>query len=226
MMEWIHDYDLFLFDFDGLLVNTEELHFQAYINMCAKRGFHLPWDFNRFSQAAHHKAEGLRDQIYAELPSLRILEPEWSVLYSEKRAAYLNLINEGAVKLMPGVDSLLRRLQEAGISRCVVTHSSIDSIQLIRAQQPLLNTIPSWITREHYTQPKPNSECYEVAIKKYANGSRRIIGFEDAPRGLDALRQTYAKPVLICSMEANYLSSIVGVRHYPSFESISDLNKP
>ena len=32
-MRWISEYQLFLFDLDGLLVNTEELHYQAYKNM-------------------------------------------------------------------------------------------------------------------------------------------------------------------------------------------------
>ena len=35
-MDWIKKYQLFLFDFDGLLVNTEEMHFLAYKQMCEK----------------------------------------------------------------------------------------------------------------------------------------------------------------------------------------------
>ena len=70
-MQWIYKYQLFLFDFDGLLVDTESLHYQAYINMCATRGFDLTWNFHRYSEAAHHESTGLRDQIYAEFPKLK-----------------------------------------------------------------------------------------------------------------------------------------------------------
>jgi len=225
-IEWIHDYDLFLFDFDGLLVNTEELHFQAYVQMCLNRGFDLQWSFNQFSLAAHYKSEALQSSIYAELPLLKAQEPNWSILYEEKKAAYLRLLNEGSVRLMPGVASLLQNLQSANITRCVVTHSAIESIRLIRSQLPLLNTIPYWITREDYSEPKPNSECYEVAIKRYSNGSSKVIGFEDVPKGLNALRQTRAKPVLICSSEVDYLSTIGDIKHYASFELINDQNRP
>jgi beta-phosphoglucomutase len=226
MTKWIHDYDLFLFDFDGLLVNTEELHFQAYVQMCLKRGFDLKWNFNEFSLAAHYNSEGLKNRIYAALPDLYAQETEWSILYEEKKAAYLRLLHEGSVRLMPGVASLLQNLQSANIVRCVVTHSAAESIRLIRLQNPLLNTIPYWITREDYSKPKPNSECYEVAIKRYSNGSSRIIGFEDVPKGLNALLQTRAKPVLICSPEVDYLSTMRDVKHYASFEDISDKNRP
>ncbi|MGD0665742.1 MAG: HAD hydrolase-like protein, partial [Rhabdochlamydiaceae bacterium] len=47
-MDWTDKFDLFLFDFDGLLVDTEELHFKAYQMLCQGRGYKLPWDINRF----------------------------------------------------------------------------------------------------------------------------------------------------------------------------------
>ena len=69
-MNWIKSFQLFLFDFDGLLVDTEYLHYEAYLEMCSRRGFLLPWNFSRYSQAAHHHPLALRDQIYAEFPGL------------------------------------------------------------------------------------------------------------------------------------------------------------
>ena len=47
-MQWIHDFQLFLFDFDGLLVDTEHLHYQAYVNMLSKHGYKLELNFGNF----------------------------------------------------------------------------------------------------------------------------------------------------------------------------------
>ena len=44
-MNWISNYDLFLFDLDGLLVDTEKLHFEAYKRLCSRFGYELAWDF-------------------------------------------------------------------------------------------------------------------------------------------------------------------------------------
>ncbi|MFI5343195.1 MAG: HAD family hydrolase [Chlamydiales bacterium] len=227
-MQWIHQYQLFLFDFDGLLVDTEILHFQAYIRMCAKRGYHLKWDFRRFSDAAHHQATGLRDNIYAEFPELQAQEPVWSVLYEEKKTAFLELVEEGKVMLMAGVAELLEALAQANIKRCVVTHSSLSFITRIRAQNPLLDSIPHWITRENYTEPKPHPECYRYAIAQLAQPQDRVIGFEDSPRGLSALRETDATPVLICPPDYPELHSLIThpVKYYPSFQAITDANFP
>lgn len=221
-MRWIHEYQLFLFDFDGLLVNTEELHFLAYQRMCSDRGFHLKWDFNRYCQAAHYDASELEKQIYAEFPALKAMEPDWKVLYAEKKQAILQLLHEGAVHLMPGVERLLNALKEAGIKRCVVTHSPDELVVIAREKNPVLNTIPFWITREHYSHPKPNPECYLKAIEMHAGKGERVIGFEDTPRGIMALLGTTATPVMVCTANYPEIASFKkqGVTHYPTLDNL------
>lgn len=223
-MQWIFNYQLFLFDFDGLLVDTETLHYKAYINMCANRGYALNWNFQRYSQAAHHKPTDLRDHIYAEFPSLHRSEPDWQILYAEKKRCFLELVEKEGVPLLPGAAELLAALENAQISRCVVTHSAHSLIKKIREQNPLLDSIPHWITREDYTHPKPHSECYEIAIAKLAQPEDRVVGFEDSPRGLQALLGTRAHPILVCPSDSNYLSALLSqhanLRYFPSLSAI------
>lgn len=189
------------------------------------RGVDFSWDFERYCQAAHYDAHALRNQMYSEFPLLHELEPRWEVLYAEKKQALRKLLEQGAVHLMPGAEKLLLELQKAGIKRCVVTHSPDDIVALIRQKNPILNTIPSWITRENYSHPKPHSECYLKAIELMAKPGERIIGFEDTPRGLTALIGTSAKPVLICRAKYPEIPSFLqrGVKHFSSLDGISDL---
>ena len=222
-MDWIKKYQLFLFDFDGLLVNTEEIHHQAYQNMCAARGYQLDWSFPHYCDIAHRSAENIRIHIYKDLPALHREEPHWEKLYAEKKAKYTRLLEAGAVQMMPGAEGLLKRLAKDDVSRCVVTNSAADHIEIIKKQQPILDTIPHWITREHYTHPKPHPECYQFAVEKYADANDAIIGFEDTPRGLAALQGTRAQPVLVASKTHGYVSEIAldGVIHVQSFEELS-----
>lgn len=221
-MKWIHDYQLFLFDFDGLLVNTEEIHYQAYKLMFKARGYTLDWDFNRYCQAAHYEATALRDQMYAQCPDLKAEEPDWSKLHAEKTKILSELIEAGAVQLMPGAHKLIQMVQDASIKSCVVTHSPGHIINLIRKHNPILDSISHWVTREHYSQPKPNSECYQKAIALHAKPDDRVIGFEDTPRGLRALMETRAKPILICQAQYPEIPSFLqaGVLHFKSLEDL------
>jgi HAD superfamily hydrolase (TIGR01509 family) len=221
-VRWVEDFQLFLLDFDGLLVNTEELHFQAYKNMCANRGVELNWSFDRYCQAAHYSSDMFRQQIYAEFPQLQAQEPHWPVLYAEKKQALLDLVEQGAVHLMPGAEHFLRRLEATGRNRCVVTNSPKELIGKLQSQLPALQTIPHWITREFYTHPKPDPECYLKAIEKFATPGDRIIGFEDTPRGMRALISAGVQAVMISQAYYPEIPEFlkVGALHFPSLEAM------
>lgn len=221
-MSWIRKYQLFLFDLDGLLVNTEEIHFQAYQRALLKRGIRLNWDFKKYCSYAHYTSEGVKERLYHEFPALGTIESSWNALYADKKAAMVDMLHEGAIHPMPGVENFLMILQNESVSRCVVTHSSDELVSVIRRKNPILNTIPNWITREHYTRPKPDPECYLKAIQTRAKADSNVIGFEDTPRGIEALLKTRASPVLISEIPYPEIPSFItkGALHFPSFQSI------
>jgi HAD superfamily hydrolase (TIGR01509 family) len=212
-MKWIHNFQLFLFDFDGLLVNTEHLHYQAYVNALAQRGLSLSLSLADFYRLAQFNATAWREALLAEIPTL-----DWDPFYKEKKKHYLSLLETKSVEWMPGVEPLLLALQKADIRRCVVTHSPREQTLLIKKRLPLLDSIPHWITREDYEKPKPDPECYLRAISLYGKKGDRIVGFEDSIRGIRALSQTSAEPIFICPEPGN-----IRARHFPSL-SVVDLH--
>lgn len=217
-MQWIHHFQLFLFDFDGLLVDTEHLHYQAYVNALSKRGYTLKLTFGNFLELAHLNSRAWREAVLAEIPEL-----DFDPLYNEKKQEYLELLATGQVELMPGAEKLLMELAKAKIRRCVVTHSNLALIQPIRARIPVLGSIEHWITREDYEKPKPDPECYLKAIALYGKKGDRIVGFEDSVRGLTALKGTPALAVLICPKHHPLLELALqgGGAHFESLDRIS-----
>lgn len=225
-MKWIADFSLFLFDFDGLLVNTEKLHYQAYCAMCQLHGVTLNWSLNQFFKAAHFESTGLRKAMYAALPELYAKQPRWDVLYAEKKALYQRLLMEKTLEMMPGAEALLKVLEAEGLRRCVVTNSPKVQVDAIREKIPVLNTIPLWITRECYKEAKPHPEGYLLAIKTLGKPGDRIVGFEDSMRGLRALiGAEVTVPVLICPPDHPQLQEGVpkGAHYFNSFNEINRL---
>lgn len=198
-MKQLAGYSLFLFDFDGLLVNTEELQFKAYQLMCAEYNLIMPWDFSTYCQFAHQSTEIFRTELFKALPALKTKESNWQILYPKKFNLYTQLLKTQNVELMPGAEKLLSLLQEKQIKHAVVTHSSFEHFNFICAQHPVLQKIPYKITRSDYKNPKPDPECYQLAVSRFTNNGEQVIGFEDSPRGLRALMGSCAKPVLITS---------------------------
>lgn len=221
-MKWIDQYQLFLFDLDGLLVNTEELHFRAYVTMCKNRGYTLTWDFPTYFRIAQMDAQAPERHIYAEFPALQKEEPSWKILYAEKKKAYLDILQNERAPLFPGVEKLLSLLEKAGKKRCVVTHSAKELADLLKNKNPILHSIPHWFTREDYKEPKPSPDGYLKAIDVLASPSDAIMGFEDSDRGMRALMQTRAQPVLINSIDKETRASFAkeGIPVFSSFEEI------
>lgn len=223
-MKWIDHYQLFLFDFDGLLVNTEEMHYNAYKRMMQRRGVDFTWDFNRYCQSAHYTSDRFRKEVFIDFPALKEQDPTWEILYKEKQEAIQEILKENPPNLMEGVEKLLNHLHDSGIKHCVVTHSPFELIFTVRKIHPVLDRIPFWITRNDYTHPKPDPECYRLAITKYSVPHDKIIGFEDTPRGLTALLGTEATPVLVTKVPYPEIPSFIqkGVRVVDSIESLNN----
>jgi beta-phosphoglucomutase len=227
-VKWTNNFDLFLFDFDGLLVDTEPLHFKAYCNTLKNNGFDLDWTFEDFSLAALTSDVGLKATICSKIPLLKD-EERWEIFYEEKKRCYLNLLKDflknKMVKLMPGVEKVLTELKKNDKRCCIVTNAELKQIELIKNKNPILKeNISHWITREDYLNPKPDPGCYLKAIQLYSKKSDRIIGFEDSLKGIDALLKTRATCVLICSSNHPQMSRLIEkkVFHFDSFEKIPD----
>lgn len=218
-MRWISEFQLFLFDLDGLLVNTEELHFGAYKRMLQQRGYTLGWDFPKYFKIAQQDAEAPKRHIYAEFPTLQQSEPDWSVLYAEKKQAYLDLLESEAAPLMPGVQQLLEALEQRAVKRAVVTHSGKSLVDALCKKNPTLRTIPNWITREDYRLPKPAPDGYLKAIGDFAEAGDRVIGFEDSSRGLRSLMATPATPILVNAIDEELREDVKqqGVKVFSTF---------
>jgi HAD superfamily hydrolase (TIGR01509 family) len=221
-MRWIERFDLFLFDFDGILVDTEPLHYAAFAQLLARRNIDWDWDFEGFCRESHGQKDGIKHALYKKFPILLEREPHFEVLAEEKRVLYTQLLQEQRVPLMPGVKALLSRLQAENRTHCVVTNSWREHVEMIRSRDAQLSHIPHWLTREDYPNPKPAPDGYQKAIDLYGFPGARVIGFEDTCKGFKALSQTAARAVLICPSQRSHVSECLalGGLHYPSFEEV------
>lgn len=155
-MDWINLFQFYLFDFDGVLVDTEPLHYAAYETVCHK--WNIPWKygFEQYCNAAHGESLGFKKLLFSDYPELVEQGPSWDLIAKEKKEIYTELLKTSALKLMPGVEQLLAALQEQNLPSCVVTNSPRAHVEMIKELLPALRSIPHWITREDYENPKPS----------------------------------------------------------------------
>lgn len=197
LKDYFYNNSLLLFDFDGLLVNTELLHYQCYKIALQQRGYEFPWDFNTYSQFAHG-SNTLGEKVYAACPGLLQEYPSWETIRAFKQEIYQSMLQIESISLMPGVDKLLEYLNKNCRSYGVVTNATKQQVIAIRDQHKILQEIPFWITREDVKCPKPAPDCYLLAKRVYGKNYKKFLGFEDTLKGVSALQSANIPAVLIC----------------------------
>jgi beta-phosphoglucomutase len=192
----IQHLDCILLDLDGLLVDTEELHYRAYMTMCQMFGYLLPWDFEQYYRIAGASSSRIQDELRLLFPKLFEQHP-WSVLYAGKQKCLYDLLESEPIPLMPYVEEGFTMMVQTGLPIAVVTHSSLRCTELIRSAHPLFSPVKLWVSREDYKDPKPSPDCYDTALQRLQISPHRALGFEDTFRGICALKAAGCQAVMV-----------------------------
>jgi HAD superfamily hydrolase (TIGR01509 family) len=213
--------DLILFDLDGLLVDTEHLHWQAYQHMCQEYGQILPWDFPDYLKISGGSSTGVREQLEAKIPEL-FQGRDWDELYNVKRQKLYEILSSTPIPLMKGVEHCLPLLAGSGRPLSVVTHSPQRFVEMVKAAHPVFALITRWIWREMYKAPKPAPDGYVRACAELNISPARAIGFEDSVRGVEALIAAHIPAVLVNGVDpsARFACAHKKVRMISSLQEI------
>ena len=101
----------------------------------------------------------------------------------------LEFLKEESILFTKNSDIFLNFLIYNNFNFCIVTNTNKKTVELFKEKLPLLKKIKQWICREDYILSKPNSECYELAKKKYYKNEKYLIGFEDSIVGYNSLKE-------------------------------------
>jgi beta-phosphoglucomutase len=173
-----------IFDFDGVLADTEGLHLRAFQDVFARRGWHLD-ERDYFDRYLGYDDVGLV-RAFAREQALGLGEAEIDDLVSAKTALFAHLVEAGNV-LFPGAPACIDRLAARftlGIASGAL-HAEITSI--LRGAG-LLDRFPVIVAADHVTECKPAPEPYLKAAAALGSDPSRCVAIEDSAAGLAAAR--------------------------------------
>jgi len=169
-----------LFDFDGVLVDTEGAIYQAWLRTFQAHGHDLPLDvytrcigsdFATWSPKTH-------------LEEISGLAFDWHDLDARRQEEILrDLSDEGT---MPGVIDLLEQLTRAGIRRAVVSSSSHHWVDGWLEKLAFPNYFETVVCRGDAPQIKPAPDLYLEAAKRLGLTSADCLVIEDSLNGVKA----------------------------------------
>jgi len=179
-----------LWDVDGTLAETElEGHRVAFNRAFAEAGLSWRWDVALYQQLV--RISGGRERISAYLSEVEGVVPDperVERLQQAKQRHYNALVEQGALRLRPGVERLIRSAREAGLPQAIVTTSSRPAVQALldRLLPDHAACFALWVCGEDVPRKKPDPAAYALALARLALPARGVIALEDSGNGVAA----------------------------------------
>ncbi len=175
-----------LFDFDGVLFDSEPVRFRAGAQALAELGITLTWeDFTRCWLGRTDEA-GLRD-IMGER-----FEIDGRQVIARRNALYEERLDE--VQAFADAARFLRRIP-SGIRLAIATGSRRLEVEGILWRAVMTQSFQTIVTAEDYERPKPAPDPFQAAARLLKLSPASCLVIEDSPSGVTAA-QAAGMPVV------------------------------
>jgi beta-phosphoglucomutase len=179
-----------IWDMDGTLVDTAELHFRAWEEVCREQG-------RPFSRADFAATFGQRNpEIIRALFGDRFDDEHIAELGDRKEEKYRAAARRGVAPL-PGVVALLEGLRRAGFRQAIGSSAPRANLDLILGLLGVASSFDAVVSSEDTQRGKPDPQVFLVAAERLGVPPGRCVVFEDAVAGVQAARAAGMKCVAV-----------------------------
>jgi beta-phosphoglucomutase len=204
-----------LFDFDGVIADTENVHVTAWQRTLLRMGWELT------DEAALHAAEIDDRAFLIELFSARGIEGAdldgWLGLKSDLAESLLG----DAPRIYPGVGDLVVALRSAGVRLGIVTTTLRRNVEIVLKSAGLADAFELIVAKGDVSALKPAPDGYRLALERMKLPASKAVAIEDSPTGLASARGAELDVVAVGHRRAEGEWS-AGCRFLPGFVPTSN----
>lgn len=184
-----------IFDMDGLMINSEEVTFEGYVELCARRGCKLSREtyLNCLGKPVAQIWQVFYDAFGNDFPAPEIMK-ENHIRMAAQFAAQ-------GVPLKPGLIELLQYLKANDYKTCVATSSTRDRVDTILAQAKIAKYFDASICGNEVEKGKPDPEIFIKASRKLELPVEQCLVLEDSEMGIQAAYDGHIPVVCIPDMK-------------------------
>ena len=172
----------FIFDLDGVIVDTAKYHFLAWKNLANSIGI-------EFTELQNEELKGVSRikslEKILEWGNKTISETDFNLLMKRKNDEYLNYISTmDQSELLPGVEDVLLELQSA--NKPIALGSASKNARFILERTKLTRFFNAIVDGNDVTTAKPDPEVFIKAANLINVKPEQCVVFEDSVSGVKA----------------------------------------
>lgn len=171
-----------IFDFDGVLVDSEPVHEAAIRSALRSLGLPADWtDWRRYMGLGDRQAF---DRILAD-QGVRMDEPTFDAIRDAKSREIGAMLAAGAARPYPGAAALVK--QAAAVAPCAVCSGSRrHEVEPVLRALKVLDLLGAVVTADDVARTKPDPEPYLTAARALGQPPESCVAIEDTPIGVRA----------------------------------------
>jgi HAD superfamily hydrolase (TIGR01509 family) len=188
--------DALIFDVDGTLADTEEVHRQAFNDAFSAHGLEYRWSRERYAQLLQVTGGKERLAFFFGLAPLRERERARLLaliprLHATKTSFYRERLERGRVPLRPGVRRLMSEGRAAGVRLAIASTTSPDNVAALLEGAVGIDALDHFsviAVGDAVPRKKPAPDIYRLALARLGIAARRAVAFEDSAIGVAAAK--------------------------------------
>lgn len=184
----------FLFDFDGVIVDSEPVHFRTFMDFVRPLGIEV--DEERWYR--EFAGTGSKNIFTVLLGEAGISDEKTIDEYVERRKkVYGELVKNGQVVAKPGINEILELADKKSIRKAVVSGGHRENILIALSVLGLDSKFDFVLGSGDYERRKPYPDAFLTAAKRLGVGPSDCMVFEDSVSGFTAAKNAGMKIVLL-----------------------------
>jgi beta-phosphoglucomutase len=180
-----------LFDFDGTLADTENVHVAAWQRTLARMGWELT------DEAAARAAEIDDRYFLQELFGRRKIEGADIDGWIRVKQELAETMLADAPRLYPGVVELVAALRKEDVRLAVVTTTWRRNVEVVLGASGLAGAFELIVAKEDVAAVKPSPDAYDLALRRLEVPASGAVALEDSPTGLASARAAGIEAVAV-----------------------------
>ena len=172
----------FIFDLDGVIVDTAKYHYLAWRELANQLGFDFSHEQNELLKGVS-RVRSL--EILLDIGNVKLDQDEKEKYLHEKNEQYLKYIAKmDHSEILPGIDEVLHYLKRNKIPFALGSASK--NARLILKTLNLLDLFDAIVDGNDVSTAKPDPEVFLIGAEKLGVPAKECIVVEDAKAGIEA----------------------------------------
>jgi len=177
-----------LWDMDGVLVDTTQIHYQAWNQVLEP--YHISFNFDRFIASFGMNNQAVITDLFGS-PTDEFIEH----LANKKEMTFRALV-PGNVVLLPGVGKWLKRFQDWGFPQAIVSSAPSENVDTIVDAMNIRGYFKALVSATGLPS-KPHPAIFLKAARLVGVPPKDCLVVEDAPQGVQGARRAGMKSLAV-----------------------------